>query len=1315
MSDTNPVSNDIGGYVAGNVVQGRVVTIAAPASRPIAVAGLPAQAVFVGREHELARLVDALKPAAADTRPAVLVWSVGGLPGVGKTALAVRAAHEAVAAGWFPGGVVMANLRGYDQPGQQVSASTALVGLLGALGVPSEHIPSELENRARLWRSLLTERAVNGQPMLIIADNVSDPDQVRPLLPGATAHRVLITSRHRLAGLDGTRLLDLDVLDPVESARMLSAVIRMSDPADTRTQSDPQSTDRVARLCGGLPLAVRVSAALLVAEPEQTMAELADALADGRRRLAELRYDGGLSVRAAFDLSYDHLDPAQARLFRLMALHPGPDMGIGAIAAVAGIDETEARRLLRQLRRAHLVLPGSSADRWRMHDLLRLHGAEKAAADPDRDQATVRLFEHYLGHVRAYDHRGALVAGANTGPSGRAERLAWLDAEHVNLVAMVTFANDYGYPRYAVDLARGLYNYFELRKHWSEWISTHEIALENAVRIGDRTAEGTLLVYLGVAHMQSMRLDVAKALYRRALSIFRAVGDRVGFGSALNDLGLVLRNLGRPHFAMLCHRWALRLFQEAGRGHLEGSALHNIAVGHRLLGRLDIAVECHLQNVTNHRRLGELLHTGRALDFLGVAYQELGRMTEAIECHRENLEICRELLDVHGTARSKSNLAVTYREAGRLSEAIVCHLDALHTFRTTGPVHREGVELVELGKTYRRAGRYAEAASSWAEALAILDMVPGPGTALAGETRAALAEIEVTAEDPGTQVSERDERTHHLTRARFSRLCAGAVDAETVAMLRDSQHSRRRILLSALFGELDGRVTGAEQAWRILATVDRDAPTVLAEVLMSPLVGVWLVRILRRLRGVATDGPELSVELGLLGSLAGAVAIRGHVPCVLEVPAVDGVVTLPTVGQVRFGTATGPATLTVTPDGVTVSAGGRTCPVPGGPEFFPVRRLEVVAGDLRLDVEVDDSTPYREFSVPLPPRPLDPAELGELAVRVDRAWQVLTRWHPGFAEEIAAGTATLTPRMSSSTVVGSSSPMAFGAVAAATDGSAESLAATLVHEFQHSKLNAVFGLVRLHTDTSASWYVPWRDDPRPLSGVLHGIYAFTSSVEFWAVQRHHVADATFRFAYRRQQVQTTIDVVRHSPNLTGLGGELVDGASRRLDRCAVDDVPAEVTDLIDTVMVEHRAIWRLRHLRPDMSYVDAVVTAWCAQEPAPAAGSLPDMVIPFRRTVSPSARTRLLLAEPHASTGAEFAARVTEEAAAGYVRRLRATPDDGDAWVGLGLTLRATGDTPVARTFLDTPETASTAWQRLVRDVPTPPSPIEFGRWLGGG
>lgn len=1306
------VVNDIGGYVVGTVVQGGVVSMAVPTSRPMAVGGLPVQAVFVGRKDELARLATALVPS--DSVAAVLVWSVGGLPGVGKTALAVQAAHRAVAAGWFPGGVVMVNLRGYDQPEHQVSAATALAGLLGALGVPSEHIPPEEEHRAWLWRSLLAERAAAGQRMLVIADNVADADNVRPLLPGTCGHRVLITSRHRLAGLDATRLLDLDVLGTDEAVRMLSSVVWMSEPDDTRVRRDPESTARVARLCGGLPLAVRICAALLVAEPELSMDELADALEDGRHRLTELRYDGSLSVRAAFDLSYDYLDPAQARLFRLMALNPGPDAGLGTVAAVADIGDDEARRLLRQLRRAHLVVPGVSAGRWRMHDLLHLHAAEKAATDPERDAAMDRLFDHYLRMVRA-----DFPKSVGDHPP-RAAALARADLEYVNAVAMVGLGHRLGRQRHAIDLTAGMYEYLSYRKHWHEWISSHELALAGAVELGDRAAEGMLLVNLGNAQLQLMRTDLAGALYRRALSVFRLLGDRTGFGRALDHLGLVLRFTARPQAAMVCHRWALRLFREEHAEHLACSALHNIAVGHRLFGRLDAAVACHLQTVASFRTLGEPLYTGRALDFLGVVYRELGRMTEAVRCHRTNLEICAELSDSYGAARCHANLAVTLRESGRPAEAVNCHLAALRTFRAAGPRHRECAELVELGTTYRRVGRYRDAARSLTEAIAIAGTLPSHGGALVTRARAVLAEFQrgeltdvrvMSRETTELRVPARSETTHRLTAEQFGQLCAGPVDAETVALLRSGQYSRRRMLLAALVAEAGAAAENLEKAWELITGADRAEPDLLADVLMSPPVGVWLARTLRRIRGASSDGPELVVELGFLAAMAAAVAVRGRLPCVLRVPATAGVVTLPTVGQVRFTSPVAHAMVTVTGDRAEVAA-DRVCVIPGGREFVPVRQLEVADGDRRLTVEFDDSTPYRKFSAPTPPG--DPARLDAWTPRLAETWCILARRHPAYADEIAAGMATLTPAPAGGRVVGFSSPMAFGAVVASMGDSAAALAARLVHEFQHSKLNAALDLVRFHNAPDSSWYAPWRDEPRPLGSLLHGLYAFTVDVEFWAVERHHVADptATFRFVHRRRQVLAVVEALDECADLTAAGRELVAATAARLARCPADDVPPEVVERSATIMAEHRATWRLRHVRPDTDHVDALVLAWRAgaRPPAPVIG--PNLVVPFRRSVPTSGRTQppsgpeARSAEDHAlATGAH------ETAATGYERRLRADPDDVDAWMGLGLTLRAMGH-PAATAFLTEPETTATAWQCLAEEAT---SPVDFCAWLVGG
>lgn len=517
--------------------------------------------------------------------------------------------------------------------------------------------------------------------------------------------------------------------------------------------------------------------------------------------------------------------------------------------------------------------------------------------------------------------------------------------------------------------------------------------------------------------------------------------------------------------------------------------------------------------------------------------------------------------------------------------------------------------------------------------------------------------------------------SHRLTWSQFAEFCAGPVDRTIVALLRNGQYSRRRLLLSAVVDA----APNTEDAWRILVAAEERDPAAVADVLMSPPVGIWLVRVVRRLHGVALDGPPLPVELGFLHALAAAAAVRARLPCELDIPVVDGVVTLPTIGQFDLR------------------------------EFVPAHR--------HRGVEIDDRTPYRHFSAPVPPHPLRPAELTAWQRDLDAAWEVLARWHPGSRAEVAAGLSVIAPITPPSPVIGSSAPAAFGAVGLSAPVSPTVLAETLVHELQHSKLNALLDLVVLHTgDPAALVYAPWRDDPRPLTGLLHGIYAFTSTAEFWSTQRRWVAEqdrplATFTFVRRLLQVRRAIADLATARDLTQAGTGLVEAATLRLARCPTDDLPAQLLTAVATTIADHHARWRLRHVRPGTEYVATAAAAWRSGRVLPPP---PDALVlePDRRPDPPPHRIRLLTRKlttgftDDGSPDAAFAAGAYETALDGYTRHLRDTPADGDAWVGLGLTLRALGeDTPV---LVERPEIAVAVRESLPPDV----APVEFARWL---
>jgi hypothetical protein len=338
-----------GGTQQGPVLQGRDFSnisfaAATAAAAPVALAQLPALvAGFTGRGAELAQITALLDPA--EDSGAVVVSAVAGLAGIGKTALAVHAGHAAQQAGWFPGGVLFLNLHGYDdapvEPGQ------ALDALLRALGVAAEHIPPGTEERAGLYRSVLAQIS---DPVLIIADNASSEAQVRLLLPGPGPHRVVVTSRHTLAGL-GARLLDVMILDDETGVALLHQTLRAARPGDDRIGADRQEAVRLAGMCGGLPLALQITAALLKADPSQTVSDLADDLADEIRRLEALQYDDGSgtsapSVAAAFELSYRQLDDVAARVFRLLPVNPGPDVSTATAAILAGLPVGDTRKVI---------------------------------------------------------------------------------------------------------------------------------------------------------------------------------------------------------------------------------------------------------------------------------------------------------------------------------------------------------------------------------------------------------------------------------------------------------------------------------------------------------------------------------------------------------------------------------------------------------------------------------------------------------------------------------------------------------------------------------------------------------------------------------------------------------------------------------------------------------------------------------------------------------------------------------------------------------------------------------------------------------
>ena len=598
----------------------------------------------------------------------------------------------------------------------------ALDALLRALGVPAEYIPDGAEARAGLYRSVL---ARIGGPALIIADNASAEAQVRLLLPGPGPHRVIITSRHTLGGL-GARLLDIKVLDQAAAVALLDGVLRTARPGDDRISSDHATADKLAETCGGLPLALQITAALLATDQTLTTGDLTGMLSGEVGRLEALRYDDGTgisapSVAAAFELSYRQLDSDAARLFRLLSAGSGPDVSTAGAAALAGWPLAQARSVLGRLAKAHLVEAADGrGGRWRMHDLLDLYARQLVDAD-EREKARDRLLAYYQDRVQVAGAHLKGMAGTRMSAefTGRDEALTWLDAERPSLITAVAIAASTGRDWIAVSLPLNLSEYLSWRRRFDDWLTVLAMSRDAARRQGDRANEAVALSNLGLALSGGRRFGEAITVLQQARLICQETNDRHSEGMALNNLGLVLQEVRRFDEAITVLQQATVIFRQTNDRHSEGRALNSLGSALAELRRFGEAITAHQDAAVISRVISDRHGEGMALNNLGAALQEAGRLEEAISAHHQATVIFRETNDRHREGMALTNLGAALQGAGRSGEAIRAHQDAAAIFRETNDRHGEGRALHNLGSGLHRKRRFEEAARVYREAAVI--------------------------------------------------------------------------------------------------------------------------------------------------------------------------------------------------------------------------------------------------------------------------------------------------------------------------------------------------------------------------------------------------------------------------------------------------------------------------------------------------------------------------------------------------------------------------------------------------------------------
>jgi tetratricopeptide (TPR) repeat protein/transcriptional regulator with XRE-family HTH domain len=660
----------------------------------------PAVADFTGRSAELRALTQIMDLTRDDAPGTVVISAVGGTAGVGKTALALRWAHQAAAC--FPDGHLYVNLRGFDLCGTAATPGEAIRGFLDALGVPAERMPASLDGQAGLYRSLLAQRQ-----MLIVLDNARDEQQVRPLLPASCGSLVLVTSRSRLDGLaatDGARLLSLDVLSDDEARQLLSARI-----GDVRAAAEPDAVTEIARLSACLPLALTVAAARAAARPRLPLSAMAAELRDAPDRLDFFDIsDPAGSVQVVFSWSFEQLSPGAAMLFRLLGLHPGPDISAPAAASLAGISLNQAGQHLTELAAAHLIaehLPG----RYAFHDLLRAYAASqaRAAGDETRPEAMARLLDHYLHTaVSAADLIRPTRIPFTTSPhrpgvapeilTEYQQALNWFEAEHHILRSAAVLAGQAGFDVHAWQLPHCLRDYLDFNGRWQENAVLQRAAIAATVRLGDKTEEANARRNLAFSSIMLGNYDQAGSDLAECLALCREIGDPIGEAKTAHTLAWLAEQQERYPEALGHAEHALALFQ--GTSNVAGQAMAYNSIGwcHALLGNYTQArAACH-QALDIFRQLGAPADVAAALDSLGYVEHHLGRYAAAKECYQEGLGILRAL----GHNFSESEI------------------------------------LTHLGDTYHATSEQQQAKDAWQQALDILDDLHHPK---ADQVRAKLA------------------------------------------------------------------------------------------------------------------------------------------------------------------------------------------------------------------------------------------------------------------------------------------------------------------------------------------------------------------------------------------------------------------------------------------------------------------------------------------------------------------------------------------------------------------------------------------------
>ncbi|HEX8067034.1 MAG TPA: tetratricopeptide repeat protein [Thermoleophilaceae bacterium] len=705
---------EVGAVAGGDVLQ--AATYAAGRDLSVSVGREPAAAAlhqlprdipdFTNRDAELATLTDQVRRDDEAAASAVVISALAGKPGVGKSALAIHAAHRLKDD--FPDGQLYVDLRGPE--GEPADPHRVLDGFLRQLRV--DDIPASLEARSATYRSVLSDLRV-----LVVLDNAANEEQVRPLLPGAASCGVIVTSRARLDALEGAETSPLEVLEDDDALELLAKLV-----GSERVDRERTAAESIIRLCGMLPLAIRIAGGRLRARPNWALEGYAKRLEDESRRLDELRL-GDREVRASFALSYRSLDPDLTELFDRLGAVAGEDFVTPFAAALLDADLETTDEQLEKLVDAQL-LESPAPTRYRFHDLLRLFARERLAQRPSGERQAIRetAVDWYVavaGMAESIRTTGKVEWSERLAKDaeGRQATLDLVDRERTNFGRVIRDAHAHGLWDATWRLARRLMHVWMRYADWDEAEAGLTLALDAARQAGDDVAQGLLLNALGIVYLDDGRPKDGRRVLEQSLAIAQSLGIGNLERAVLGNLATAHEALGDREGALERHQRVRELCHEAGETRGEATARNQIGNLYVRAGDPERAIESYEEAGTLYRALDDRYSEGGTLLNRSVAYYRLGRLGDALSAALEQLEVASEFRDGIGSAKTLGHLGLLYYGLESWEDAAKSYELCATTWRLLGQPRRAAEACLGAYSAYLKLERGSEARDKLREAL----------------------------------------------------------------------------------------------------------------------------------------------------------------------------------------------------------------------------------------------------------------------------------------------------------------------------------------------------------------------------------------------------------------------------------------------------------------------------------------------------------------------------------------------------------------------------------------------------------------------